>query len=190
MLHSRGSTRQEESYLYTSIVFSRVNLADVTDMYVQEFHECIEDLLHNEKVQQLDSFHQHFNTSRLQHSLNVSYYSFLLCKMFRLDYRSATRAGLLHDLFLYDWRSSKQQEGNHAKAHPIVALRTAKEFTELNLIEEDAILKHMWPLTLKLPKYKESYIVTLADKYCATAEMIIGATRILCNNFANIKKKT
>lgn len=164
--------------MYNSVVFSKVDLADLTNIYVQEFHECIADLVNNEKVQEMDNFHQHFNTSRLQHSLNVSYYSFLLCKAFKLDYRSAARAGLLHDLFLYDWRVSKQEEGNHAKAHPIVALRNAKEVAELNLIEEDAILRHMWPVTLKAPKYKESYMVTIADKYCAAAEMIIGSTRI------------
>lgn len=28
----------------------------------------------------------------------------------------------------------------------------------------------MWPVTLKLPGYTESYIVTFVDKYCATAE--------------------
>ena len=36
----------------------------------------------------------------------------------------------------------------------------------------DIIVKHMWPLTVTLPKYRESYIVTLADKYCATSEML------------------
>ena len=41
---------------------------------------------------------------------------------------------------------------------------------ELNEIEQDIILKHMWPLTVKLPKYKESYIITLADKYATYLE--------------------
>ncbi len=30
----------------------------------------------------------------------------------------------------------------------------------------------MWPLCKGLPKYKETVVVTLADKYCATAEII------------------
>jgi len=29
----------------------------------------------------------------------------------------------------------------------------------------------MWPLTAPLPYYKESYMVSLADKICATLEM-------------------
>ena len=28
----------------------------------------------------------------------------------------------------------------------------------------------MWPVTISLPKYKESYILTLVDKYCALNE--------------------
>lgn len=38
-----------------------------------------------------------------------------------------------------------------------------KYFT-LTPVEEDIILKHMWPLTLKLPRYRESVLVSLADK--------------------------
>ena len=30
----------------------------------------------------------------------------------------------------------------------------------------------MWPLTIKLPKYKESYIITFVDKYCALQESL------------------
>ena len=42
-----------------------------------------------------------------------------------------------------------------------------------NEVEKDIILKHMWPLTFKLPTYSESYIVTTADKYCATREFFL-----------------
>ena len=36
--------------------------------------------------------------------------------------------------------------------------------------EKDIIVKHMWPLTITPPKYKESYILTLMDKFSATKE--------------------
>ena len=36
--------------------------------------------------------------------------------------------------------------------------------------EKDIIIKHMWGATLCPPKYKEGYIVTIVDKYSATAE--------------------
>ena len=70
--------------------------------------------------------------------------------------------GMLHDLFLYDWRHSKKKlnlEGLHAFVHPKIALRNASELFLLNDKEKDIILKHMWPVTFfSLPKYRESYI--------------------------------
>jgi len=32
-----------------------------------------------------------------------------ICKKYNLDYASAARAGMVHDLFLYDWR--KRENG-------------------------------------------------------------------------------
>ena len=117
---------------------------------------CAWDLMDEKKVQKLDEHVQHCNTSRLQHSINVSYYSFLICRFMGWDYRSAARAGLLHDMFYYDWRVTKGNRTNHAAWHPRVAYDNARKITTLNKIEKDAILKHMWPCTLIPPKYKES----------------------------------
>lgn len=79
--------------------------------------------------------------------------------------------GMLHDLFLYDWRKPRPDgKGLHAFRHPRVALNNASKIFDLNVKEQDIILKHMWPLTVVLPKYKESYIITLTDKYATFLE--------------------
>ena len=39
-------------------------------------------------------------------------------------------------------------------------------------IEKNMILTHMFPLNLKLPKYKESIILCFADKICASKEAL------------------
>lgn len=139
-----------------------------------EFEKCIRDLLQNESVQKMKQFRHHRNTNCFDHSLSVSYYSFLLCKYLGYDYISAARGGLLHDLFLYDWRT--HQTGRlwkkHAFIHPYIALENAKIFN-LNKIEKDIIEKHMWPLTLKPPRYVESIIVCIVDKYSALLELTI-----------------
>lgn len=54
--------------------------------------------------------------------------------------------------------------------HPRIAVKNAEKITELSDLERDIILKHMWGATIAPPKYKESYIVTLVDKYCAIKE--------------------
>ena len=85
------------------VIGSRVDLNDDNNKYAVEFRTYIEDLFDNDTVQKLDRFTQHFHTSRLQHSLNVSYYSYRIAKVIGCDCRAAARAGLLHDLFWYDW---------------------------------------------------------------------------------------
>lgn len=70
----------------------------------------------------------------------------------------------------------------HTFRHPKLSLKNAeKEFT-LNKIERDIILKHMFPLCAKLPKYRESFIITLADKCCAASEIwhLYSLKRIIC----------
>ena len=61
-------------------------------------------------------------------------------------------------------------EGYHAFVHPKIALKNAVKLYELNEKEQDIIIKHMWPVTLAMPKYKETWIITLVDKYSAIQE--------------------
>lgn len=136
-----------------------------------EFYSIIQDLIENDTVKQMQHYRQHFQTTCFDHCQTVAYYCYKMCKRLGLDYKSATRAGMLHDLFLYDWRKPRPDgKGLHGFRHPRVALNNAMRLFELNKIEQDAILKHMWPLTVVLPKYKESYIITIADKYATFLE--------------------
>ena len=50
-------------------------------------------------------------------------------------------------------------------------LKNAEKEFSLNNKEKDIILKHMWPVTLPFPRYIESFIITLTDKYCASKEI-------------------
>lgn len=139
-----------------------------------EFDFIIQDLVSNKTVQKMKLYKQHYDTSCFEHCKNVAYYSYLLCKKYHLDYVSVARAGMLHDLFLYDWRLRQDgRKGLHAFTHPKTALTNATKLFTLNKKEKDIILKHMWPVTFfHFPKYKESYIITLVDKYCAIQESI------------------
>ena len=160
-------------------IWSKVLLSGTDEESALLFNECIEDLINNDIVQELDNYSQHIGTSRLQHSVNVAYYSFLVCRKWGFDFRSAARAGILHDLYLYDWRDSDSPRGYHAGLHPKEALKNARKVALLNKIEEDAIVKHMWPMTIAAPKYVESHIVSLVDKYCAGAEVMDKLARII-----------
>lgn len=136
-----------------------------------EFINIIKDIISNKTVQEMKNYRQHYETSCFDHCLTAAYYCFIFCKKFNLDYFSCSRAAMLHDLFLYDWRKRQNgRKGLHAFTHPKTACENAKKLFFLNDKEIDIILKHMWPVTISLPKYKESYILTLVDKYCALRE--------------------
>ena len=146
-----------------------------------EYYNAVSDLIENSVVLSMDNFIQHGSTTTLDHCIRVSYRSYKIAKIFKMDYKSAARAGLLHDLFLYDWH--KQPKGKkllekHGYTHPRKALNNALDNFNLNIKEQDIILKHMWPLTLRsVPRYKESFLVSLVDKYSSCGETLFPVMR-------------
>jgi len=137
---------------------------------IDDYLECVCDLLSEEMVWSMDDLRQHADISCLDHCFNVSYVSYLLCRRWGLDYRAAARGGLLHDFFLYDWHGTKLRN-IHGIRHPKVALDNARRYFEINDKEAAVIKKHMWPLTVLPSRHKEAYVVMMVDKYCTVREV-------------------
>ncbi len=136
-----------------------------------EFQEIVKPLITNETVLKMKNFKQHYETSCFEHCYVVSYYCYLICKKYNLDYKSATRAAMLHDLFLYDWRKKQpERKGLHAFTHGKLACKNACKLFDLNEKEKDIIISHMWPVTITPPKSLEGFILTFVDKHCAISE--------------------
>ncbi|TCX50567.1 MULTISPECIES: HD domain-containing protein [unclassified Dehalobacter] len=144
----------------------------------EEYRDCIQELIINEKLYVMEKYIHHNQSTCLEHSFSVSYTSFILCRTLGLDFRSAARGGLLHDFFLYDWHTTKPEKGLHGFTHPSAALENAGRYFILNDVEKDIIIKHMWPLTVKTPRYIESFIVAFADKYCTLYEIVVPKSAI------------
>lgn len=139
----------------------------------ERFYEAIKDIATHPVVLRMKLYPHHGTTNCYQHCMNVAYNNYRLCRFLHLDACSAARAGMLHDLFLYDWHTHAAQTGKHfhGLTHPAEAYRNAKKFFALNKIEKDIILNHMWPVTFyRLPRTKEGWITTLTDKYCGVCE--------------------
>ncbi len=139
-----------------------------------EYMNIIKDLLENKDLLKLDEITHHHYTTRLLHSLFVSYVSYRIAKARNLDYVSTARAGLLHDFFLEDRAGIESLGmGSHNFAHPKIALKNARKITDINDLEADIILKHMFLCTTGcgVPRFKESMIVSMVDKYCAISEV-------------------
>ncbi len=140
-----------------------------------DYLELVGGLLSSEELQSLKQYEQHLEIDRLQHILGVSFLSYKICKKLGWDYVAAARGGAMHDLVYYNWRDGETGGWHrlHGYYHPKRAAMNAKELcADLTKKEEDIIKKHMWPLTVLPPKYKEGFVVTFCDKYCATRELM------------------
>ena len=121
-------------------------------------------------------FIQHGGVSGNEHSLDVARLCVRMAEKlpFRVDERSLVRGALLHDYFLYDWHVPDKSHRFHGFIHAARAERNAERDFGLNRIERNMIRAHMFPMNLTLPRYRESVILCLADKICATRETFSG----------------
>lgn len=147
----------------------------------REVHELIKlhgsDILESDKFKMTKEHVQHGSMSVNEHCKNVTIASLMINSKLRLNAnkREMIRGALLHDYFLYDWHDKELLKGQklHGYAHPETALRNADEDYELTEKQRDIIGNHMWPLTLlHIPRCREAWIVTAADKYCSLMETI------------------
>lgn len=141
----------------------------------KNYYSIIEDLIKHDKVLEMDSYIQHGKTTTLDHCITVSYRAYKKAKLLKFDYKSVSRAALLHDFFLYDWHDKREKTSffkKHGFTHPETSLSNSKKYFSLTNKEEDIIAKHMWPLTIrKIPKNRESMLVCLIDKTCSFDEI-------------------
>ena len=138
-----------------------------------EYLSLVDDLLAQPGIRNLDRYDQHRDTTTLTHVRAVSYLSYRICKQHDWDYAAAARAGILHDFVTYDWHEAGDGSHRlHGFRHPGFAVTNASAITTLSTVEENAIRRHMWPLTPVPPRYREGWVLTLVDKHCATLESL------------------
>ncbi len=144
------------------------------DELIRTMCELGSDVLANQKMQSLRNYRQHGDVSRYEHSLSVCYWALVIARAMRVrvDERSMVRGALLHDFFMYEWNDPNARRPLHGFTHAGEALKNASEVFELNAIERDVIKKHMFPMNITPPRYRETVFVTLADKWSATLEVI------------------
>jgi len=135
----------------------------------KEYIEIVSNIMENEKFNKIKKC-KHHGITRYEHSLRVSYYSYLVTKKLKLNYIETARGGLLHDFFITDELKEKEQKLSMF-VHPYKALTNSNNYFELTELEKDIIINHMFPtLPHKIPKYLESWIVSIVDKVIATYE--------------------
>lgn len=132
------------------------------------------DILNSKSVLCQKEFMQHGKVSVYDHTINVTIHALKIVKKFKIkvDERSLIRGCLLHDYFLYDWHVNDKSHKLHGFHHARTAMLNADRDFGLNKVEKNMIYSHIFPLNLRLPKYKESIILCISDKICAVKETI------------------
>ena len=160
---------------------------NILDRYYNDlsFNILVNDILENDKFKKLDNY-RHHGMTRLEHSVKVSYYSYKIAKKLRLNYRAVARAGLLHDFFVDEDMSSRKQKFSMF-FHPYNSLDNSCKYFDLNDMEKDIIITHMFPsLPHKVPKYVESWLVSIVDKLVATYEFYVSYAKPYTYKLSNL----
>ena len=137
-----------------------------------EYMSIVDDILSNEEFGKLKDIRHHEQT-RLKHSLKVSYYAYKTAKKMKLSYKEVARAGLLHDFYLgqvNEQKTFKDKVLLFTTKHPNEAVMNSKKYFDLTDKEIDIIRSHMFPVDIKIPKYAESWIVSVVDKVVSFKE--------------------
>lgn len=134
----------------------------------QEFDSLVKDIVNNPDFQELDN-EVHHGISRYGHVIRVSKGVYKMTKSLHLNYSEATRAALLHD-FYFNYQLEENGEVKNLVEHPSISLLNASKYYNLTPLEKNMIESHMFPLCKVLPKYKESFCITIVDKIVAFYE--------------------
>lgn len=135
----------------------------------KQYMNLVNDIYYNNEFNKIKKI-EHHGVTRFEHSLRVSYYSYKISKILKLDYKDVARAGLLHDFFLSSEERDTKDRIVSTFKHPKISVLNSRLYFDLNNKEIDIIRCHMFPINLKLPKYAESWIVCFVDKGIAIYE--------------------
>ena len=148
------------------------------DTYTEE----LEELKKDPRVQLMKQYRQHKTSTTYDHVCHVAEMSHKIEKGLRLqniDEKALLRGAVLHDYYQYAYRDQPIGPYRHGTSHAGQALENAEAVFDLSDKEKNIIYSHMWPLNLThLPRSREAWIVSVADKVCAVREAVFHRSSI------------
>lgn len=157
--------------------------------YFNDWFKIVEPFLVNHEFQKRKLF-KHHEYSVWDHCILVSLTAYSYACKFGANKRVCAIGGLLHDFYPLAWQYSdalnnydarylerlKRKESllkkhgfTHAKEAYNNSLLYFEEVNDERIA--DCIIKHMFPLNISLPRYKESWLVSLSDKVVSVKDM-------------------
>jgi len=163
-----------------------INQGVLNEELFDKWYETVKVILENKEFQKRRLM-KHHNNSVYDHSLLVSLNAFKVAHKMHRNAEICAIAGLLHDFYPRAWQYSDELEilgedyypkhiKNIFKKHGFThgkqaALNVQKYFPGLyNKRIANSIETHMFPLTIKPPKYLDGWIITYCDKKISIKE--------------------
>lgn len=176
---------------YNKNVIEDIDLSIVLSPFFSEWFELVEKILLHDEFQRRKLFVHHSHISVWDHSILVSFKAFIASKYFNADSRICAIAGLLHDFYPEAWQKNPEldliDDGKYTKNLDVKktlfkkhgfthAAEAAKNYLKYFPELEDkkitnSIKRHMFPLNIIPPRYKEGFIITAVDKYNSCHEL-------------------
>ena len=142
----------------------------------QKLEGIYQSFLFNEKILRMKEIPMHRGSNCYEHTFKVAKRAIHHCeksKKKNINPEVVLVGAILHDYYLYDWRTDRSKIKTHAKQHELIAAENAiKDFGISKEIKE-VIETHMWPINIKnYPKSREAKIVSINDKLVALFEAL------------------
>lgn len=154
----------------------------INDEQKQKLEELYQTFLHDPKIQRMKDIPMHRGSNCYEHVFKVAKRAIkrsLNSHYQNIDLEVVILGAILHDYYLYDWRSDRSKRKGHGRQHPSIAADNAFKDFDISPEVRKVIESHMWPLKIKeYPSTREAKIVSLSDK---------GVT--ICEALTSIKHK-
>ena len=157
--------------------------SDLKERIEQDLERYGQDILGSEELNRAYQQRHHTRSTLAEHTLRVAAASLAICYFLhrihvRTDLSAVVQGSLCHDLGMLGRDEKYASRKDLEQKHPSDSVDVAREMVD-DLPEKtaDIIERHMWPSpSSKPPNSLEGVIVSLADKYAAVKDLVLGST--------------
>lgn len=146
----------------------------INELEKERLENIYQSFLNNEKILRMKEIPMHRGSNCYEHCFKVAKKA--IKKAMRrknVDLEVILVGAILHDYYLYDWRSNRALLKKHGKNHPEVAIKNAIKDFGISEEVKKVIKTHMWPINIKAyPNTKEARIVSVSDKAVTIGESL------------------
>ena len=167
-------------------------MGPVLNLTRKSLHEIQTDageILGTDLFQEAANTDHHYGYTIANHEIHVCIIALLIVAVLsflgiHFHVRELVRGIMCHDLGLVGRYDGRFHSGRDcAFRHPLESEKEAEKICSyLTPIEADVITKHMFPLCKTgIPSYRETWVITIADKWCAVTEGLHHSRRSSIN---------